>query len=355
MKLRAADARRILSFCLDRPFDVELSDQGPCPCIRISPLGRGRGTGARVRGRDLRRGAAGGGRGGAGAQGVHRAADRLLRPARRAHLRRQAGPVERPRLPAGPRARPRRAARARAIAGPLPRPGRVPLPDSAASSASPSGPPARPGWSPRSTSSCWPSTACRPASAPSWPPWPSACASSPRPARTWPTSCSTRPCSAGPPTPPTAAKSCSPSPTPARPSCAPSPRLHRNQVLAVGPTFVHALGAILSSFEEPDAPSSRNKAARLPQPDLTPHPHPELGLLPLGPGCRTSPSPADGGARSRARDQACRAGSLTLFPPRRSALSPPLPRVTNEPPDNSGPPPAARALRPPARWRGSRC
>jgi DNA-binding MarR family transcriptional regulator len=29
-------------------------------------------------------------------------------------------------------------------------------------------------------------------------------------------------------------------------------RLHRNQVLAVGPTFVHALGAILSSFEETD-------------------------------------------------------------------------------------------------------
>ena len=26
--------------------------------------------------------------------------------------------------------------------------------------------------------------------------------------------------------------------------------LHRNQVLAVGPTFVHALGAILSSFDE---------------------------------------------------------------------------------------------------------
>jgi DNA-binding MarR family transcriptional regulator len=43
MKLRAADARRILSFCLDRPFDVELTDQGPCPCIRISPLTEGAG------------------------------------------------------------------------------------------------------------------------------------------------------------------------------------------------------------------------------------------------------------------------------------------------------------------------
>jgi len=38
MRLRAADARRILSFCLDRPFDVELSDQGPGCTIRISPL-----------------------------------------------------------------------------------------------------------------------------------------------------------------------------------------------------------------------------------------------------------------------------------------------------------------------------
>ena len=38
MRLRAADARRILSFCLDRPFDVELSDHGPGCAIRISPL-----------------------------------------------------------------------------------------------------------------------------------------------------------------------------------------------------------------------------------------------------------------------------------------------------------------------------
>jgi DNA-binding MarR family transcriptional regulator len=38
MRLRAADARRILSFCLDRPFDVELSDGGPSCAIRISPL-----------------------------------------------------------------------------------------------------------------------------------------------------------------------------------------------------------------------------------------------------------------------------------------------------------------------------
>jgi len=38
MRLRAADARRILSFCLDRPFDVELSDHGPACAIRISPL-----------------------------------------------------------------------------------------------------------------------------------------------------------------------------------------------------------------------------------------------------------------------------------------------------------------------------
>jgi DNA-binding MarR family transcriptional regulator len=38
MRLRAADARRILSFCLDRPFDVELSDQGPGCALRISPL-----------------------------------------------------------------------------------------------------------------------------------------------------------------------------------------------------------------------------------------------------------------------------------------------------------------------------
>jgi DNA-binding MarR family transcriptional regulator len=38
MRLRAADARRILSFCLDRPFDVELSDFGPACAIRISPL-----------------------------------------------------------------------------------------------------------------------------------------------------------------------------------------------------------------------------------------------------------------------------------------------------------------------------
>jgi DNA-binding MarR family transcriptional regulator len=47
MKLRAADARRILSFCLDRPCDVELSDQAPGPCIRISPLVEGAGP-ARV-------------------------------------------------------------------------------------------------------------------------------------------------------------------------------------------------------------------------------------------------------------------------------------------------------------------
>lgn len=38
MSLRAADARRILSFCLDRPFDVELSDQGRACTIRLSPL-----------------------------------------------------------------------------------------------------------------------------------------------------------------------------------------------------------------------------------------------------------------------------------------------------------------------------
>ena len=38
MRLRAADARRILSFCLDRHFDVELSDQGPTCALRISPL-----------------------------------------------------------------------------------------------------------------------------------------------------------------------------------------------------------------------------------------------------------------------------------------------------------------------------
>ena len=41
MRMRAADARRILSFCLDRPFDVELSDDGPTCVIRISPLSEG--------------------------------------------------------------------------------------------------------------------------------------------------------------------------------------------------------------------------------------------------------------------------------------------------------------------------
>ena len=41
MRMRAADARRILSFCLDRPFDVELADDGPTCVIRISPYGDG--------------------------------------------------------------------------------------------------------------------------------------------------------------------------------------------------------------------------------------------------------------------------------------------------------------------------
>jgi DNA-binding MarR family transcriptional regulator len=35
--------------------------------------------------------------------------------------------------------------------------------------------------------------------------------------------------------------------------------LHRNQVLAVGPTFVQALGAILSSFEDETSSSSGSK------------------------------------------------------------------------------------------------
>ncbi len=43
MKLRSADAKRILSFCLDCPYDVELSDQGPTRYIRISPLSEGAG------------------------------------------------------------------------------------------------------------------------------------------------------------------------------------------------------------------------------------------------------------------------------------------------------------------------
>jgi DNA-binding MarR family transcriptional regulator len=41
MRMRAADARRILSFCLDRPFDVELADDGPVCVIRISTVGDG--------------------------------------------------------------------------------------------------------------------------------------------------------------------------------------------------------------------------------------------------------------------------------------------------------------------------
>ena len=47
MKLRAADAKRILSFCLDRLFDAELTDQGPSLCLRISPRSEGLGP-ARV-------------------------------------------------------------------------------------------------------------------------------------------------------------------------------------------------------------------------------------------------------------------------------------------------------------------
>jgi DNA-binding MarR family transcriptional regulator len=43
MKLRSTEARRILSFCLDCPFDVELSEQGPTRYIRISPLSEGAG------------------------------------------------------------------------------------------------------------------------------------------------------------------------------------------------------------------------------------------------------------------------------------------------------------------------
>lgn len=39
MRMRAAHARRILSFCLDRPFDVELADDGPVCVIRISGVG----------------------------------------------------------------------------------------------------------------------------------------------------------------------------------------------------------------------------------------------------------------------------------------------------------------------------
>jgi DNA-binding MarR family transcriptional regulator len=41
MRMRATDARRILSFCLDRPFDVELADDGPICVIRISAVGDG--------------------------------------------------------------------------------------------------------------------------------------------------------------------------------------------------------------------------------------------------------------------------------------------------------------------------